>query len=49
LSKVEKITKIGAALVEHSFGLRFAAVVRRACIIKRAVKAGMQISSAGGA
>ena len=47
--KAEKITKIGAAFVQHSFGLRFAAVVICAYIIKRAVEAAMQISSAGGA
>ncbi|OGP66294.1 MAG: hypothetical protein A2W27_12000 [Deltaproteobacteria bacterium RBG_16_44_11] len=47
--KTEKITKIRPAFVQHSFGLRFAAVIIRACIIKKAVKATMQISSAGGA
>lgn len=47
--KAEKITKIRPAFVQHSFGLRFVAVIISACIIKRAVKATMQISSAGGA
>lgn len=47
--KAEKITKIGAAFVQHSFGLRFAAVIIRAYIIKGAVQAAMQIGSAGGA
>jgi hypothetical protein len=49
LFKAEKITKIGAAFIQYSFGLRFAAVIIRACIIKKAIKAAMQISSAGGA
>jgi hypothetical protein len=47
LLKVEKIAIIGAAFAQHSFGLRFAAVIVRAFIIKRAVEAAMQISSAG--
>lgn len=46
--KAEKITKIGVAFIQHSFGLRFAAIIIRAYIIKRAVKATMQVSSAGG-
>ncbi|MGA2525063.1 MAG: hypothetical protein ABSF79_00385 [Smithellaceae bacterium] len=46
--KFKKITKIGAGFVQHSFGLRFAAVIIRTYIIKRAVKATMQVSSAGG-
>ena len=45
----EKITKIGADFIQHSFGLRFAAVIIRALIIKRAIEAAMQISFAGGA
>ncbi len=45
--KFEKITKIGAALLQHSFSLRFVAIVIRAGIIERTVKTAMQISSAG--
>ena len=43
----EEITKIGAAFIQHSFGLRFAAVIIRAGVIKRAVKTAVQINAAG--
>jgi len=47
LFEFEKITKIGTAFIQHSFGLRFAAVVICAYFVERAIKAAMQISSAG--
>jgi hypothetical protein len=47
LFEFEKITKIGTDFIQHSFGLRFAAVVISAYVVKRTIKAAMQISSAG--
>jgi len=47
LFESEKITKIRAGFIQHSFGLRFAAVVICAYVVERAIKAAMQISSAG--
>jgi len=47
LFKFEKITKIGTGFIQHSFGLRFTAVVISANFVKRTVKAAMQISAAG--
>jgi len=48
LFEFEKITKIGTGFVQHSFGLRFAAVVICAEFIE-AVKAIIEINAAGGA
>jgi hypothetical protein len=47
LFEFEKITKIGAAFIQHSLGLRFAAVVICPWLVERAIEAAMQISSAG--
>jgi hypothetical protein len=46
LAEMEEITKIRMTFIQHSFGLRFAAVVINAGIVIGAVKATMQISAA---
>jgi len=47
LFEFEIITKIGTDFIQHSFGLRFAAVVISAYLVKRTIKAAMQINPAG--